>query len=274
MDVMEKFVDGLGTNYIESARELKEIFGPLQLAVDETPWLGKKAKKVTKNLNGLAMILRFLSNAALSYQFGVAPTMSDAKACAKAIDVWLLKHTQPGGLFHPGTYYGSASLSPDQLNGLFYDGYEVDSITFRSKARIGLSLDGLAPYVLGAQWLGVLPSFSNFWDLIPYSWLLDYVGPIGDLTSLVDYQILVAALNVEYSVNSITVDRNIIRPGDNVTFEEVPGFEAIYRSHSRLVIPGGLPPLFPTSIPLLTTDFTNIFSKWKTVGPFAVLRII
>lgn len=182
------------SNHIEGLLELRSLsalINPIKLA----KLLINKAKREGKvSVKGL---LNLLADAHLSYSLGLAPTISDAADIAKRAKNLRVRYT--GDLSKPVTAYGKFLLPPDEGLWSPFDGTYVVA---RSKLRVALSEDTWWMALMPFHAMNLLPTFSNIWDLLPLSFVVDYFTNIGDSLDAVDQAMFFLGLEVEYVVHS------------------------------------------------------------------------
>jgi hypothetical protein len=118
----------------------------------------------------------------------------------------------------------------------------------RSKVRLSLSADSVLMALLPVRSLGLLPSLSQLWDLVPLSFVADWFTPIDEYLDVVDAQAIFLGLECHYAVHSVNLSY-IFSQDDRAMFdfgflgEGSPVFEESgYRLYVRWV-DGNLPVL-------------------------------
>lgn len=266
VDALDQFEQGVSGNYIESASEIGSILDPYQL-IQAIQALVDAGKRPT-----LRQILDLVGNAHLAYKFGVMPTLQDAKELASKIpEIVTELHDN---LFREQTVYGKHWVAlPDNT----IPGFSNLSASLHTKVRLRLDPDFLLSSLLSLDQVGALPTLSRIWDLVPYSWLADYVLDFGGLLRLADKQVLMLVADVEWSTNSITVFHHFGDQGDWFNFQiagQEKKDEPHYKVYTRLHLKGALPVLGPTSIPLFANDgLLALVRKWSTVGPVLLQKL-
>lgn len=126
----------------------------------------------------------------IDYQFGVAPMIADLRNALKHYNSVanrindLTKRYRNVPIDTGGRYYGSrvGPLSFALGNEHFQDDFWV--VKGRVRGEISVAFPWLAQvnpelfFVLDQ--LAINPSFGNFWEAVPFSWLLDWFLPIGE----------------------------------------------------------------------------------------------
>jgi hypothetical protein len=141
-------------------------------------------------------------------------------------------------------------------------------VTCRSKVRLAANIDSIIPYLLTADGLGLLPSLSRIWDLIPFSWLVDSFFNVGDALGYIDFSYKNQLFDIIYSTHSVSVQ--YMFDGDDRSdfhFRDVDtGVESGYVLYLRYVLEKRVQDVIPTSLPLLTPTETS----WDILGSVAV----
>lgn len=128
--------------------------------------------------------LLVLSDIYLMYQYGLKPSFADIKAI--------------------GDFWTSGNFSRSICDQVLYGTWtEKNGATHTIKMRLRLKERALSSVYLKLKDLGLELSAANLWDLVPYSFVVDWVVPVGDwLTALQDYTDLV--LNYELMFASVS----------------------------------------------------------------------
>lgn len=259
-DALAQYTGGLENNYIETLSEIRQILGPLDTL---------KAAKVFLTSNyrgGFLPFLKWLANARLAYAFGLIPTITAAQDLYENLGPFIDK-------FESG-YYTRSQTVHGKWSQLLEDQQPFDNVvvTCRSKVRIRPNLDSFMPFIIAAEGVGLLPSLSRVWDLVPYSWLLDTFVDVGSVLDYADYSYFRMLFDIEYSVHSITV-RNYYTSADASRFnfrnvdEANPAHAKLYL---RYIINGGLQDVVPTSLPLTSPSLAG----WDIYGSVLVQKVL
>lgn len=84
-------------------------------------------------------------------------------------------------------------------------GRRVSSLEVRTKVVARRDYDSVLSKVLGVDALGLLPTASNAWDLIPLSFVLDWFVGLGDRLKDIERNALLVALGPTYLVHSYLI---------------------------------------------------------------------
>jgi hypothetical protein len=151
--------------------------------------------------SGAHSLIRALTNANLIRAFEMAPTLADAQEVAnRAMDIF---HPGFEKLLEPQVLYGSAYF--DYTDEIFGD----VKLECRSKVRIQLSESALIAMIFSAESVGLLPRLSTLWDLVPFSFVVDWLMKIGDKLDSVDSQVKLLAFDIPLIVHSFSVTGDI-----------------------------------------------------------------
>lgn len=240
VDAIDKQFVTMKANHVEFLVELRDLVSPLDLAKSLYYLARFKGSKV----RAIARLVALLCDAKLLYSFAIAPTTSDAKDVAKKARGLLRKYrtllTENAVTLHGVSRYETTEDDSQSFIGTF--------VECRSKIRVSLEPDSLLPYILPARSLGLLPSLSTLWDLIPFSFVVDWFTNVGSTTRAVEDQLLLLALHTETSVNSVMM---MYRFTDedwsayDFWADESSGILAGYRYYSRYLLTG-IPVMVPT----------------------------
>jgi len=135
----------------------------------------------------------------------------------------------------PQTLYGSLHRDFDELMGL-------EQVRLRTGVKLRLrGVDSaLILKFLGLDATGILPRFGRLWDLVPFSWLVDWFTGLSSRYNIIDNIILAYIVGVEYAVYTYHLQGPIpveILDYSNVVAEysDPPEFNAFFREVSRVV---------------------------------------
>jgi hypothetical protein len=252
-DAYDTHFSALESNYLETLSEYESLFGTLDIGEFSKTLLSRFSRKA----GTLVSVLDILADGALLYSFGIAPTVSDAQDVAQKASK-LRSRVFGGEAFGPHTVYGKYTfVVPSD-----YPILPEATITARCKLRVIFAEDTLLQHVVKADTIGLLPTPSRMWDLIPFSFLMDSAFPTGDSLDIVEDTMRFMAFDVKYAVNSLTIDSkfdNEFLSDHGVTVNDDYG--AGYRKYVRFVS-RRLPTFGATSLPVLMPSTPN----WVTTG--------
>lgn len=258
-DAVDEHFERMRSNHLEALAEVGDLFRVL----DVFKALYELRKRPARGLPFLLRLLGIAADAKLSYSLGIAPTISDALDVAKRSSTFLKKYGTPE-LFGEHTVYGKATVLIPEL---IFPGFEDVVVVARSKIRVSVEPDSYLTAIIPVRSLGLLPSLSSLWDLIPFSFVVDWFASIGDHLDDVDTAAMLLAMNTHMSVHSISIiyrftaydeetfNFDVLSDGPNQ-----PG--AGYKYYDRFVL-NELPQLGPTRLPLHGTAGVP---DWGTAG--------
>jgi hypothetical protein len=90
------------------------------------------------------------------------------------------------------------SINPDTMPFNFMDGHEVTTLTVACHTLD----DAFARVVRGLMDIDVFPELGNIWDVVPYSFVIDWFIPFGDLFDAIDANTYRSTLQCYYTTVS------------------------------------------------------------------------
>jgi hypothetical protein len=195
-DALDKGFATLHSNILETLVEIQDYLSPIDLAKD-------LSKILTGGFNkpGAAVwaILDFLANWKLTYSFGYAPTESLAKELSRNVAKFAAAWRNATRW---QTFRGSYSYLVSGDDPPFPEGTVIRG---GSKIRCRVPPDSILPYLLPLDSLGLMPSLSRVWDILPFSFIWDWFFNISGKIEVVDLTAKLSVLQIAYVVNSIKV---------------------------------------------------------------------
>lgn len=135
--------------------------------------------------------LKTLADNYLSVEYGILPTIDDIKKIVRALQ-GIKPYLDRNG-FQVVTAVHNATASKEET-------------TFQLEQRIKVAIDnedeGLLGIINRVDSMGFLLTFENLWDLVPYSFVIDWFLDIGGLLERVDANLRLLRLRVRYSTLS------------------------------------------------------------------------
>jgi len=173
----------LDSNNIENLLQMKEIMKVLDVV--KLAIMVYKYAKWGQPLNAAVAFFKLLGNSYLLYRFGILPTIKDARSFVK-------NHKKV--INQVRDFYFGRSAKWTTLRGGYFANLPANRKYFnndfqletRCKVAIRLGPNGLFAFIGLLDSLGVLPVSHRIWDLIPGSFLVDYVLNIGDRLATID----------------------------------------------------------------------------------------
>jgi len=135
--------------------------------------------------------LKGWANNYLTVQYGILPTISDLKDIVAAFSR-MKPYVDRNGF---STYSARAYKEKDFLEAKL-------SVEQHVKVAIDNCDSELATLVNRLSDLGFDPTFENLWDLVPYSFVIDWFIDVGGFLERIDTQMRLVRLNVKYSTLS------------------------------------------------------------------------
>lgn len=181
------------TNYVEVLAEFGEIFALLPSIIGLIQKF--RQARVLSRLGKLATLADLFSSANLLTQFGLKPTAKNYHDIKDVV-------SRAGNLLRPlqaaQTVKGKASFDLSHRIGPM-------QLVTRSSVRVNGLSDDLVAKFMGLDALGLAPLTSNLWDVVPWSWFLDYFLNLAKKLDVIDGFLLGTLRGVQYSVHSYTL---------------------------------------------------------------------
>ena len=168
-------VDKISANSVNMLELLKDLRHPLQLI----PKL--------RNLNKL----KTWANNYLTYEFGIAPTVSDLETIVAAF-TRIKPYLDKNG-------FSTYNAAEDQTAGNHYGNYRLEQ---RVKLAIGTEDNELSALCERLDNLGAFPRLENIWDLIPFSFVVDWFVDVGGFLERIDTNLRLLQLPIKYVTSS------------------------------------------------------------------------
>jgi hypothetical protein len=233
-------------NYLETFLEIKELFGIMPAG---NLLKALKQAYLAKKLDFLGL-LNQVADAQLVYAFGLAPTVSDSfDLSSKAQRILQRMVDKEFLVFHAGRGLSSLTLESSVKLPIaqIFSGTKVEA---RSKVVARIHPDSLLAAVLPLKSFGVLPTLSAIWDLIPWSFLIDWATDNGSRLDAVDTSAIFLSLDIAYCVHSLTFIYEFNEDDQYLNNFTVPqGSSAGYKLYERFSTREP-PILTPTRLPV------------------------
>lgn len=150
----------------------------------------KNPKAMIPKLSNL-LKLKTHANNYLAVQYGILPTIDDIQSIMGAFSR-ISPYLDKNGF---ETYSSS-----------WYDSLVVDEQFHQIERHIKLAIDNedsdFKALTNRFESFGMLPTFKNIWDLIPYSFVIDWLIDVGDFLRRIDTRLRLMRLNVQYATYS------------------------------------------------------------------------
>jgi hypothetical protein len=196
-DALDKHLETLSTNHIQTLEHLKDVLGLLPDLVELPRMIHKIAQG---DFTVLKDLIDYISDAILRYRFSQRPTY---KAIEEIVGTDPLRFLDTLGKSASYTIYGENTfIFPDEQNP-YRDGKLV--LVTRSKVRITQDLSTLVGSILFANSVGLLPTLSRIWEIIPFSFVVDWFTSMNKRLKLLDTQLAYMAFRTDWCCHSYTL---------------------------------------------------------------------
>lgn len=260
VDAIDKYLVNMRINQLEAISDLRSLLGLVDIVQ-----LFQRVRSIKRDI-GVSLlrdIIDILSSAELAWSFSVRPTISDTEKIVDKAQSFRRRYYGKNSLFTFNTIYGKTQL--DDI-GDFFGVFQDMTLTVRSKVRLRFADDSLLAYAMPYRSLGILPSLSAVWEIIPFSFVVDWIFPVNDHLSMADLSHLFSCLELDLSVHSILYEYEF--PDDILIEHGIDRLEGsdsdgiVYRYYDRFPL-DRLPIAAPSR---LTSDISPSFPDWETVG--------
>jgi len=212
----------------------------------------RRPQDLIPKLKGL-LTLKGVSGNYLGFKFGVLPTISDVKEIVAAF-----KKIKPYIDQNGFKTYGAG----------WHRELEKDGLLFSKLQRIKLAIsdedDEFQALIARLDSMGTLPTFENVWDLVPYSFVVDWLIDVGGFLERVDSRLRLSRLNIRY----VTMSRKTRVTGTiNPEIENVPFIGTVDWVHYHRWVSDQCP--VP---PLSLSNTSKDFSHWLEAGALIIQR--
>jgi hypothetical protein len=187
---LAKAIVVLKANHVENLSQLSGLLDLLP-TLDGLPEIAAKAVRGDPSV--LIDLVDFLTEAWLRYRFGQAPTVDDARELARIDVTERLKSVLTPSL---RTTYGRFTWIAPDGHGFFGPG-RLEVVAW-SKLRFKTDASTLLADILALNGVGGLPTLSRLWDLVPFSFVVDWFTNEGERLKAVDQQLLFAAMGIQW----------------------------------------------------------------------------
>lgn len=150
----------------------------------------RKPQEMIPKLRNLRQ-LKTLADNYLTVEYGILPTVSDVQTIFGAFRR-LAPYVDRNGFDTYGAKFTATQESDDKI--------------FTLEQRIKLAIDDEDSEFLvllqRLESMGTLPTFENLWDLVPYSFVVDWIIDVGGFLERVDTRLRLMRLNIRYATMS------------------------------------------------------------------------
>lgn len=195
-------------NLIEGVPQLPSMLSGLKNVSD---FMSHLKSLSSGNVAASSEIIDDLAEGYLAYHYGYSPTIADVQeARTQAEIVYNRMSTHAKTL--PRVLYGKFFYRFP--NNIQLKGYEGDfTVTVRSKVSLNPSNSALLAWVLTLDQVGMLPTLTRAWDLVKFSFVLDWFTSLGDRLQDVDSNAIRFAIDINSYIHTFEYS---YRPSDKL----------------------------------------------------------
>jgi hypothetical protein len=157
--------------------------------------------KNLRRLRGLKKLKRIksLSDDYLTVKYGILPTYDDLSCIFRAF------RARGPYIDQNGFKTRSAGYTDTRIDGIY-----TNTLVQHLKLAISDEDGDLAALTNRVESMGILPTFEVVWDLVPYTFIIDWLVDVGGFLERVDTRLRLLRLNIRY----VTMSRKTIIHGD------------------------------------------------------------
>jgi hypothetical protein len=196
-DGLDNWKSIFSTNWLQDMQHLQDI---LRLLPDVSKISQFAAHAVNGDLSSIPELVDLLTEEILKQRFERAPLTRDLDAL---LSVDVVKRLGDIGKDSSPTLHGSFSYDFSDSENFMRDG-RLKLIT-RSKVQISLNLQSLLAQYLIGDGLGLVPTLSRLWDLVPFSFVVNWFTNMGQRIHNAESQLVWACLGVDWCLHSYSV---------------------------------------------------------------------
>jgi len=196
-DAMKSYTGVLKQNNLQTLQHAKDLLGMLP---DLPGFFNLVAKALRGDPSVLKDLVDYLTEAVLRWSFQQRPTKDLA---VELLDPNLKNKLEQVISSHSATIYGSFSWDFPDKDNFMGDGRMTLSV--HSKVRITRDLSTVMSALLLGNSVGLLPTLSRLWQLLPFSFVIDWFTNMAKRIELVDIETQYLLMRTEYCVHSYTV---------------------------------------------------------------------
>lgn len=231
----------LNRNHVNMIAFIRDLRHPLEMV--------PKLRNLSK--------LKTLAGNYLSVSYGVLPTISDLKNIWEAAMIRRPFYDKLG--YVTGTA-GRSFVQSGEESYSYTTSYELEQHLKLAVAKEDSRFDAV---ISGLDNLGFLPTLQNIWDLVPYSFAIDWFVNIGDILEAVDSRQRLLRFNIRYVTMS---RRESLHHDFNVKATGFDGRISRVHYHRWVTSQCPVPPLS------LQSDLAS-FDHWLEAGALIVQRV-
>jgi hypothetical protein len=193
-DAFDKYLTVLQGSNLQT---LVKLPGILELLPDLGPLMETLAKASRGDVSAVKDLIDLLTKLILQYQFTVRPLQKLADQISdKDISSMLqaLTHSRTAVI------YGGFHYTFTDNENFFHDGSLV--LDTQAKVKVHFDISTSMALMLSANSLGILPTLSRLWSLVPFSFVIDWFTNMSKRLHLVDNQITFATFGISWCLYS------------------------------------------------------------------------
>jgi hypothetical protein len=226
-EAVDEFRSFMATNYLESLTEIRELLAlfpdlePIERFLEIIP--------AGKYLEAGFRLVDFAARTYLLAKFGLLPFITDIEQFATKYDRIAAILQQRLGSGHDARGKFSYTFEPDTALKDF-------QLVCRSKVRIRIPPGSVSASLLPLSVAGLEPSLAQLWDIVPFSFAIDWFTNLGDKLELVDNAVFMSTAIVDYTVHSYTMYRDLTDDdlvGTGLTTQGLCQYKHYWRTTSR-----------------------------------------
>lgn len=196
-DALNKHIEVLSANHLENLTQLSGLLSIL-------PNLSKLPKLVSRLAQrdpaAVIDLIDYITDAIIKFRYAQSPTASDTIELVTTDVLAELKSLLKSETY---TLYGDFFWEFPEVDNFMGDG----RLTLRTRTKVNLTVDltTLVSTYLTANAMGVLPSLSNVWATLPFSFVVDWFTNMDDRLKSIDNQLLWLCVRTNWCLHSYKV---------------------------------------------------------------------
>jgi len=195
-DALDKQMNAFSGNLLQNLQHIKDIASLFPNPADFERLI---AKAIKGDPSAIKDCLDLITQLILKYRFEIAPLLRDVEKLRK-LDISLVEQASKVQTL---TSYGQFKYVFLDSENWMHDG-KLELVT-RSKIRFISDPSTLMGQLLMANSVGLLPTLARIWNLLPFSFVVDWFTNMSKRLHLVDDQVLWLALRVVFATHSYKV---------------------------------------------------------------------
>lgn len=196
-DALQKHIEVLQANHLEN---LSQLSGLLSILPNLTK-LPRIVSKLTKgDPSAIVEAIDYITDAIIKFRFAQSPTAGDTIELVTTDVLGELRSLLQSKSY---TLYGQFFWEFPETENYMGDGRLV--LGTRTKIEFEVDLSSLLATYLTANSMGILPTLSRTWAVIPFSFVVDWFTNMDDRLQAVDNQLLWLCLRPKWSLHSYTI---------------------------------------------------------------------